>query len=65
MAEVVNLRQARKMKARAEKERIAEQNRASHGRSKAERLQTQKLADRSSAFLEGHRRDREDGGSER
>ncbi|TIP55651.1 MAG: DUF4169 family protein, partial [Mesorhizobium sp.] len=37
MADIVNLRQARKQKARADKERLAEQNRALHGRSKADR----------------------------
>jgi hypothetical protein len=65
MAEIVNLRQARKRKARKEKERTAEQNRAIHGRSKAERQQMQVLADKSNAFLEGHRRKGGDNGSER
>ncbi|MBN9551818.1 MAG: DUF4169 family protein, partial [Alphaproteobacteria bacterium] len=37
MGEVVNLRQARKQKARTEKERQAGENRALHGRTKAER----------------------------
>ena len=37
MADIVNLRQARKQKARDEKTRVAEQNRALHGRSKAEK----------------------------
>lgn len=35
--EVVNLRQVRKAKARTEKEKIADQNRVSFGRSKAEK----------------------------
>lgn len=65
MAEIVNLRQARKKKARAEKERVAEQNRVTHGRSKAERQHAQTLAQKSTAFLEGHRRDHGDSGSER
>ncbi|KQZ81399.1 hypothetical protein ASD64_10445 [Mesorhizobium sp. Root157] len=56
MAEIVNLRQARKQKARTDKERIAAENRAIHGRSKAER-QLENLRDRkASAFLDGHRR---------
>ncbi len=38
MAEIVNLRSVRKRKARAEKERKAEANRALHGRTRAERL---------------------------
>lgn len=37
MADVINLRQARKQQARAEKEKIAAENRAKHGRSKADR----------------------------
>lgn len=36
-ADVVNLRQFRKVKTRAEKERQAEQNRLTFGRSKAEK----------------------------
>lgn len=35
--EVVNLRQARKRKARADEARQAEENRASHGRPKSEK----------------------------
>lgn len=37
MADVVNLRQFRKTKARAEKEKSAEQNRITFGRTKAEK----------------------------
>ena len=59
MAGIVNLRRERKKKARAEKERLAEQNRMLHGRKKAERLLAQAVADKSSAFLEGHRREGE------
>lgn len=36
-AEIINLRQARKTKARTAKEKQADQNRLSHGRSKAEK----------------------------
>jgi hypothetical protein len=36
-AEIVNLRMARKQKARQEKEKTAEQNRISFGRTKAEK----------------------------
>ena len=56
MAEVVNLRQARKQKARADKSRLAEQNRALHGRSKAERERDVKAAQKAESFIEGHRR---------
>lgn len=60
MAEIVNLRMARKRKARDEKERVAEQNRLLHGRSKAEKLQIEAEAVKSVAFLDGHRRKRKD-----
>jgi hypothetical protein len=39
-AEIVNLRRARKAKARADRAQQAEQNRIEFGRSKAERTQT-------------------------
>jgi hypothetical protein len=58
MAEIVSLRQVRKQKARADKERIAEQNRALHGRSKAEKARDAEVARKSQDFVEGHRRER-------
>lgn len=55
MAEIINLRRARKQRKRSEADRQAEQNRISFGRSKAERG----LADAEKALasrrLEGHR----------
>ena len=57
MAEIVNLRKARKAKARAEKEAQAAENRITFGRSKAERdlgAASRRLAERK---LEAHRRD--------
>ncbi|TGQ69650.1 MAG: DUF4169 family protein [Mesorhizobium sp.] len=57
MADIVNLRQARKQKARLEKDRAAEQNRALHGRSKAEKQRDRLIANRSENFLAGHRRE--------
>ena len=57
MAEIVNLRLARKRKARSEKERAAEQNRISHGRSKAEKQSAKTLQEKSSTFLDAHRRE--------
>jgi len=57
VGEVVNLRLARKRKARADKEQSADRNRAFHGRSKAERERTELETVRSRAFLDGHRRD--------
>lgn len=57
MAEIVNLRLARKQKARADKDARAEQNRVTFGRSKAEKQKTaaeKALADR---HVDGHKRD--------
>ncbi|MVA79744.1 DUF4169 family protein [Agrobacterium vitis] len=50
--EVVNLRQVRKAKARTEKEKIADQNRVSFGRSKAEKNLTSALNDKARAALD-------------
>jgi hypothetical protein len=67
MAELVNLRAARKRKERAEKERKAEENRAHHGRTGAQKKAETTARDRDAAALDGHRRetaapqDREDG----
>ena len=58
MGEIVNLRQVRKQKARAEKERQAGENRALHGRSKAEKNRDQLIADKAETFVAGHRRER-------
>lgn len=57
MADIVNLRQARKQKARDEKLRVAEQNRALHGRSKVEKERDRMIADKSDKFVAGHRRE--------
>jgi len=43
MADVINLRQARKQKARAEKDQKAAENRAQYGRSKHEKTVTRAL----------------------
>ena len=59
MAEIVNLRQARKRKARAEKEKTAEANRLAFGRTKAEKLGTKLEKARAEKALEEHRRDGE------
>ncbi len=60
MAEIVNLKRARKQKARAERERAAENNRLRFGRSAAERKQTAALKDLEARTLEGKRRKPED-----
>ena len=57
MADIVNLRQARKQKARDEKVRVSEQNRALHGRSKAEKQRDRLVADKAETFVAGHRRE--------
>ncbi|RST84848.1 DUF4169 family protein [Aquibium carbonis] len=61
MGEVVNLRMARKRHDRAEKERIAAENRVLHGRSKADRKVDEAERQRGSLLLDGHRRDRPEG----
>lgn len=60
MGEVVNLRLARKHKARAERERVAAENRVAHGRSKTERQLQRKRDERAETLLDGHKRDRGD-----
>ncbi|PWK72821.1 DUF4169 family protein [Aminobacter sp. AP02] len=59
MADIVNLRQFKKQKARAERETRADQNRALHGRTKAEKQRDQVTAERAEKFVDGHRRDPE------
>ena len=54
---VVNLRLARKAKARAEREAVAGTNRILHGRSRAERTALEMEASRATRFLDGHRFD--------
>jgi hypothetical protein len=55
MADIVNLRQARKQRARDEKLRVVEQNRALHGRSKADKQRDRLIADKADKFVAGHR----------
>ena len=57
MAEIVNLRTARKRKARADKEAQAEQNRILFGRTKAEK--SKQAAERAQAdkHIDGHKRE--------
>ena len=59
MAEIINLRLARKQKARAEAEKAAEQNRISFGRSKAERSLTEAERDKAARHIDGHRLERD------
>jgi hypothetical protein len=53
-ADVINLRRARKHKARAEKEQQAAENRVRHGRTKAEKDVARLEAEREQGRLDGH-----------
>ena len=55
--DVVNLRQFRKQKARTEKDKTAEQNRISFGRTKAEKQLTRTLNDKASKALDQGKRE--------
>ncbi|RDJ27127.1 DUF4169 family protein [Bosea caraganae] len=55
MAEIINLRRARKQRERAEAGKQAEQNRLTFGRSKAERTLTEAERDKAIRALDGHR----------
>lgn len=56
MGDTVNLRQFRKQKARADKAKAADQNRARHGRSKADKQRDDLERQNVLTFIEGHRR---------
>lgn len=58
MAEIINLRQARKRRGRQEKEALAAANRARFGRTKAERLTSRDQEARQARDLDGKRRER-------
>ncbi|KPF91930.1 hypothetical protein IP81_07675 [Novosphingobium sp. AAP83] len=53
MAEIVNLRAVRKAKARAEKENVAQANRAKFGRTKAEKARDKSEAERAARTIDG------------
>ena len=57
-AEIINLRQARKTKARAEKEKQADQNRLTFGRTKAEKSLTKALNEKAEKALDHGRLER-------
>lgn len=59
-AEIVNLRMARKAKNRSEKERQAEQNRISFGRTKQEKSLTKALNEKASKQLDQGRLEKKD-----
>ena len=64
MAEIVNLRQARKRAARAEKERRAEENRTLHALPKRQRKQAAEETEQRLRRLDAHRLDGSAGGSD-
>jgi len=57
MAEIINLRNVRKAKARGEKEAAAEANRLKFGRTKAEKLKNAGEKARSDKHIDGHKRE--------
>jgi hypothetical protein len=57
MGDVVNLKSARKAKARAAAEAKAQANRVAHGRTKAEKKSTKAEREAADRKLDGHRRD--------
>ncbi|OJF92018.1 DUF4169 family protein [Pararhizobium antarcticum] len=59
--DVVNLRQVRKQKTRAEKDRQAEQNRVSFGRTKAEKSLTRARNEKAEQHLDQSKRVPRDG----
>lgn len=61
MAEIINLRRARKQRQREEAGKQADQNRIAFGRSKAERSLTEAERDKAERSLDGHRLN-DDGG---
>jgi len=63
MAEIVNLRRARKAKARAEKVRVADANRVKHGVAKPVRDLAKARADKAAHDLEANRLDRDKDGA--
>ena len=60
MGEIVNLNKARKARDKAEAKRTADANRLTFGRTRTERLTTQKERDRVAARLAGHKLDEPD-----
>ncbi|HEY2133029.1 MAG TPA: DUF4169 family protein [Acetobacteraceae bacterium] len=57
MGEIVNLRQARKRRARDEAAATAQENRTRHGRSPAQKAADAREEERRRALLDGVRRD--------
>lgn len=60
MGDVINLRQARKARKRADGETQAEANRTKHGRTKADKRLAEMIRQRQDAVVDGARRERMD-----
>jgi hypothetical protein len=61
MNNVINLNRFRKKKARAEKEKQAEENRVKYGRRKDDVAMETAEAKKQDAFLDGHKKDDDEG----
>lgn len=61
MGDVINLREVRKRRERADKDRQAAENRVRFGRTKAEKTQIRREEERRLQDLDGKRREGEDG----
>ena len=61
-ADIVNLRQARKQKARNERETVAEDNRRKFGRTKAEKQAIEREKSGLQRHVDGHKLTSEEGG---
>lgn len=59
MADIVNLRMARKARARSRAQEDAAQNRAKHGRTKVEKRQNEAEAAKVARLLDGARREQD------
>lgn len=57
MADIINLRNVRKQKARADKDAQAQQNRVLFGRTKAEKLQQAAETALADKHIDGHKKD--------
>lgn len=58
MAEIINLRLARKAKKRKDEAETAQRNRVLHGRTKSEKTALEAERERKANLLDGHRLDR-------
>ena len=56
--EIINLKQARKAKARTDKDQKAAENRRLHGRTKAEKTADRATKDKAASHIDGHKRER-------